>query len=252
MLRQYHAQRRQGGDNPLGVGTIALGSIFYLQDDGYWRARFGRAAVCRTPWIVESFLNGQYHAARRDPATGHWLSVYAANRTDLAVMVRPPPQDDMQHDAFAPHPYVIVAAPDHPLAGQAHIGMAALLRHPFVVRERGSDTWHSMEDAFGAHLAELQVAMEIRSTETIKQAVIAGMGLGFLSAHTIGRELLDRSLTVLQVDGFPLMLHWYVVHRREKRLPPVARAFHQFLLDEGAQRIAALIPAPWQGQGLSG
>ncbi len=86
MLRQYHAQRRQGGDNPLGIGTVALGSIFYLQDDGYWRARFGRTAVCRTPWIVESFLNGQYHAARRDPATGHWLSVYAANRTDLAVL----------------------------------------------------------------------------------------------------------------------------------------------------------------------
>ena len=86
MLRQYHAQRRQGGDNPLGVGTVALGSIFYLQDDGYWRARFGRTAVCRTPWIVESFLNGQYHAARRDPATGRWLSVYAANRTDLAML----------------------------------------------------------------------------------------------------------------------------------------------------------------------
>ncbi|MDT8350954.1 hypothetical protein [Roseomonas mucosa] len=86
MLCQYHAPRRQGGDNPLGVGTVALGSIFYLQDDGYWRARSGRTAVCRTPWIVESFLNGQYHAARRDPATGHWLSVYAANRTDLAVL----------------------------------------------------------------------------------------------------------------------------------------------------------------------
>jgi len=124
--------------------------------------------------------------------------------------------------------------------------MAALLRHPFVVRERGSDTWHSMADAFGHHLTQVKVAMEIRSTETIKQAVIAGIGLGFLSAHTIGRELTDRSLTVLPVDGFPLMLHWYVVHRREKRLPPVARAFHAFLLDEGAQRIAALIPAPWR------
>jgi DNA-binding transcriptional LysR family regulator len=192
--------------------------------------------------------------ARRHPGVQLNLTVHnreellgqlAANRTDLAVMVRPPAQDDTQHDAFAPHPYVIVAAPEHPLAREARIGMAALLRHPFVVRERGSDTWHSMEDAFGTHLAELQIAMEIRSTETIKQAVIAGMGLGFLSAHTIGRELLDRSLAVLPVDGFPLMLHWYVVHRREKRLPPVARAFHQFLLEEGAQRIAALIPAPW-------
>ena len=86
MLRQYHAQRRQGGDNPLGVGTVALGSIFYLQDDGYWRARFGGTAACRTPWIVEGFLNGQYHAARRNPATGHWLGVYVGNRTDLAVL----------------------------------------------------------------------------------------------------------------------------------------------------------------------
>ncbi len=170
------------------------------------------------------------------------LGQLAANRTDLAVMVRPPHAEDTQNDAFAPHPYVIVAPPDHPLADRARITMAELLRHPFVVRERGSDTWHSMEDAFGPLLDEVQVAMEIRSTETIKQAVIAGIGLGFLSAHTIGREVTAGSLVVLPVDGFPLMLHWYVVHRREKRLPPVAQAFRQFLLDEGAERIAALIP----------
>ena len=196
--------------------------------------------------------------ARRHPGVQLNLTVHnreellgqlAANRTDLAVMVRPPAHEDTSNDAFAPHPYVIVAAPDHPLVGTPQVGMAALLHHPFVVRERGSDTWHSMADAFGEHLTQVKVAMEIRSTETIKQAVIAGIGLGFLSAHTIGRELTDGSLTVLPVEGFPLMLHWYVVHRREKRLPPVARAFHQFLLDEGAQRIASLIPAPWQKDG---
>jgi DNA-binding transcriptional LysR family regulator len=190
--------------------------------------------------------------ARRHPGVQLNLTVHnreellgqlAENRTDLAVMVRPPLEEDTRIDAFAPHPYVIVAAPDHPLAERADIDMGELLRHPFVVRERGSDTWHSMEDAFGTQLDALRVAMEIRSTETIKQAVIAGIGLGFLSAHTIGRELTDGSLVVLPVDGFPLMLHWYVVHRREKRLPPVARAFHRFLLDEGAQRIAALIPS---------
>lgn len=86
MLRQYHAPRRQGGDNPLGVGTLAVGSIFCLQDDGTWRARFGTAPVRRAPWIVGGFLNGQYHAARRDPATGHWLSLSVADRTDLAVV----------------------------------------------------------------------------------------------------------------------------------------------------------------------
>lgn len=171
------------------------------------------------------------------------LDKLAANRTDLAVMVRPPAELDTQNDAFAPHPYVIVGAPDHPLAGRGPVSMAELIRHPFVIREPGSDTWFSMQDAFGPHLAELTVAMEIKSTETIKQAVIAGIGLGFLSAHTIGRELAARSLVVLEVEGFPLMLNWYVVHRREKRLPPVARAFRQFLLEEGKTRIADLIPA---------
>jgi DNA-binding transcriptional LysR family regulator len=172
------------------------------------------------------------------------LGELAANRTDLAVMVRPPSELDTQNDAFAPHPYVIVGAPDHPLAGCGPVSMDELVQQPFVLRERGSDTWLSMQEGFGMRLGELRVAMEIKSTETIKQAVIAGIGLGFLSYHTIGRELAAGSLVVLEAERFPLMLNWYVVHRREKRLPPVARAFRQFLLDEGAQRIAQLIPAP--------
>jgi DNA-binding transcriptional LysR family regulator len=84
------------------------------------------------------------------------------------------------------------------------------------VREKGSDTWNSMQEAFGARIAELTIAMEIKSTETIKQAVMAGMGLSFLSAHTISRELRAGSIAVLDVQGFPLMLNWYVVHPPHK------------------------------------
>ena len=84
--------------------------------------------------------------------------------------------------------------------------------------------------------------MEIESTETIKQAVIAGMGISFLSAHTISQELQAGSLAVLDVQGFPLMLNWYVVHRRNKRLPPVAQAFKDFLLRDGASLIAQIVP----------
>jgi DNA-binding transcriptional LysR family regulator len=79
--------------------------------------------------------------------------------------------------------------------------------------------------------------MEIKSTETIKQAVIAGMGISFLSAHTISLELQAGSLVVLDVQGFPVMLNWYVVHRRNKRLPPVALAFKNFLMADGAALI---------------
>ncbi|MFC5497709.1 LysR family transcriptional regulator [Caenimonas terrae] len=165
------------------------------------------------------------------------LQQLADNVTDLAIMVRPPLDLDTVNEPFAPHPYVIVAPAGHPLAGRKRIPVSRLAREPFVARETGSDTWNSMLEAFGSHMAELNIAMKIRSTETIKQAVIAGMGVSFLSAHTIVRELQSRSLAVLDVQGFPMMAHWYVVHRRHKRLPPVAQAFRQFLLEDSAALI---------------
>lgn len=169
------------------------------------------------------------------------LGQLADNLTDLAIMVRPPLDMDTVNEPFAPHPYVIVAAPDHPLARKKRIPISVLTREPFVVREKGSDTWNSMEDGFAGRLADLNIAMEIKSTETIKQAVIAGMGIAFLSAHTISLELQTGSLTVLDVQGFPLMLNWYVVHRKNKRLPPVAQAFKSFLMDDGAALIEQYI-----------
>ncbi|KDR30412.1 MULTISPECIES: LysR family transcriptional regulator [Caballeronia] len=162
------------------------------------------------------------------------------NLTDLAVMVRPPRDMDTVNVSFAPHPYVIVAPPDHPLVGRRNLPLEALADEPFIVRERGSDTWNSMEEGFGGRLPNLNVAMEITSTETIKQAVIAGMGLSFLSAHTISMELQVGKLAVLDIEGFPVMLNWFVVHRNNKRLPPVALAFKQFLIEEGAAQIEAI------------
>jgi DNA-binding transcriptional LysR family regulator len=170
------------------------------------------------------------------------LGHLADNLTDLAVMVRPPLDADTLNEPFAPHPYVIVASAKHPLAREKRLPLARVIREPFVVREKGSDTWQSMADGFGRHLEHLNIAMEIKSTETIKQAVLAGMGISFLSAHTVSRELRAGSLAMLDVQGFPLMLNWYVVHRRHKRLPPVAQAFREFLLRDGARLIEEIVP----------
>lgn len=172
------------------------------------------------------------------------LAHLADNLTDLAIMVRPPVDADTVEQAFAPHPYVIVAPPGHPLASRRRIPLARVIREPFVVREKGSDTWQSMAQRMGAQIDHLNVAMQIKSTETIKQAVIAGMGVSFLSAHTVSRELREGSLVILDVQGFPLMLNWYVVHRRHKHLPPVAQAFKQFLTTEGARLIDEIVPVP--------
>jgi DNA-binding transcriptional LysR family regulator len=116
------------------------------------------------------------------------LHQLADNLTVLAIMVRPPEDMDTVNEPFAPHPYVIVAAAGHPLAAKTRIPLAALAREPFLAREKGSDTRASMARGFAGWLAKLNIAMELKSTETIKQAVIAGMGVAFLSAHTVTLE----------------------------------------------------------------
>jgi LysR family transcriptional regulator, low CO2-responsive transcriptional regulator len=166
------------------------------------------------------------------------LTQLSDNLTDLAVMVRPPDGEDTQALPFAPHPYVIVAPRGHALAGERAISLARLAREPFVVREPGSDTRVSMVEAFGRHMAHLNVAMEVKSTETIKQAVQAGMGVAFLSIHTVARELRGKQLVPLDVSGFPFVRHWHLVQRKNKRLPPVAQAFADYLVSEGSLRIA--------------
>ncbi len=162
------------------------------------------------------------------------LHQLADNMIDLAIMVRPPTDMDTVNESFAPHPYVIVASPEHRLARKRRIPVAALANEPWIVREKGSDTRKSMEEGLASTASEINVSMEIKSTETIKQAVIAGMGISFLSAHTIGLELQAKSLVILDVLELPVMHNWYLVHRRNKRLPPVAQAFREFLLMHGA------------------
>lgn len=85
MIRQYHALRRCGGDNPLGVGVIAAGAIFYIQEDGWWRDRYRGAPLCRDPWMVVAFLNGTMAAARRN-RTGKWEDVTLSGRSDRALV----------------------------------------------------------------------------------------------------------------------------------------------------------------------
>jgi len=86
MLRHYGAQRCRGGNNPLRVGVVAVGSLFYLQDDGFFRDRYGGRAVCRNPVQLLAFENGLLHAARRDPDTGCWRDSVWSGRSDIAVV----------------------------------------------------------------------------------------------------------------------------------------------------------------------
>jgi DNA-binding transcriptional LysR family regulator len=168
------------------------------------------------------------------------IEALAGNAVDLAVMGRPPQALETVAAAFAPHPFVIIAAPDHPLARRRRIPVAAIAQMPFLVREPGSGTRSAMQRFLDDHGIAVPVAMEMASNETIKQAVMAGMGVSFLSRHTIGLELGSRKLAILDVRGLPVMRDWFVVHLAAKTLSPTAAAFRAFVLRHGGAELARL------------
>ena len=163
------------------------------------------------------------------------LAQLANNEMDMAVMGQPPEGLDLVAESFMENPLVVIAPVKHPLASAKKIPLARLQSEIFLVREPGSGTRIAMERFFNQHGVPFHAGMEMSSNEAIKQAVQAGLGLGILSLHTIGLELETKRLKVLDVKGFPIMRHWYVVHRKAKRLSTVAQAFKAFLLTEAKQ-----------------
>ncbi len=161
---------------------------------------------------------------------------------DIAIMGQPPQRLATEAVAIADHPLVIIAAPGHPLAGVRRIPLAALGGETFLVREQGSGTRSSMERFFAARGFEPRIGNEMSSNETIKQAVMAGMGLALISRHTIGLELQARRLAVLDVVGLPLMRRWYVVRRAGRFVSPAAGAFVDFVVASAPALLAELHP----------
>lgn len=167
------------------------------------------------------------HVANRDAV----IQQLGNNSADLAIMGLPPQDADMDAQAFMENPLVIIAAPNHPLAGSQQIKARQLAQETFLLRERGSGTRSVVERFFASHRIPLPANMEMDTNEAIKQSVQAGLGIGVISLHGIELELETHRLCVLAVEDFPIMRHWHLVHRKHKRLSVAAQAFKQFLLE---------------------
>ena len=156
-----------------------------------------------------------------------------AGEIDLAVMGRPPRDLGARAEAFAAHPMVFVCGVGHPLLDAGSRPAGVLDGQPFIVREHGSGTRAAMAAFLAEHHVEPRITMEIASNETIKQAVIAGLGLSFLSLHTIGMELRSNLIRVLRIEQTPVMRTWNVVHLQSRVLSPAAEAFRYYIIEHG-------------------
>ncbi|MDE2364711.1 MAG: LysR family transcriptional regulator [Hyphomicrobiales bacterium] len=169
----------------------------------------------------------------------HVIRALAEFRIDLAIMGRPPAGQECASDLIGEHPHVVVADPAHRLAGASRIDPRFLSAETFVVREPGSGTRALMETFFERAGVKPTYGLEIDSNETIKQAVMAGLGIAFISAHTVTAELADGRLVKLDVAGLPLVRHWYVLRRLDRRQLPASRALQQFIVAHRAEFLPA-------------
>ena len=246
--------RLRGGLRPTAAGTAVVEAAQAIEEhlralgdelDAIRSGKRGRLrlGVVSTAKYIAPAIMAALIRAHPDIEMSLWVGNRAetiasleAHQIDLALMGRPPREFPVRAMQFGPHPFVIIAPVDHPLAGQQHISKLRIAEEHFLVREPGSGT----RVALDIYLSEIpgridNIGVELGSNETIKQAVMAGLGIALISAHTIAQEIEIGRLAILRAEGMPIQRHWFLVSRADRMLTPAMQAFEQFLQRQGSQ-----------------
>ncbi|AAZ98578.1 transcriptional regulator [Thiobacillus denitrificans ATCC 25259] len=160
------------------------------------------------------------------------LASIADNLDDLYFLGQPPEDIDVIATPIMDNPIVVLAAPDHPLAHTRKIPLEQLAKESWLMREKGSGTRNAIERRFAESGIAVHPRLELGSNEAIKQAILAGLGISALSRHALALNQPDQ-FAVLDVDGFPILRHWYAVYPAGRQLSVAARAFLDYLLGDG-------------------
>jgi len=160
---------------------------------------------------------------------------------DLAIMGRPPRDIPLDAMVMGDHPFVFIAPPDHPLSREQAIAKERMAQETFLLRERGSGTRSSLELYFAELPDKIDtLGVEMGSNESIKQAVMAGLGIAMISAHTIAQEVGQHWLRILDVEGMPIIRQWFCITMGGRAPSAATLALRDFLTSEGA----AMLPRP--------
>lgn len=198
---------RQGHSGSVVLGVVSTGKYFAP----FLVARLQRDAPD---------INVTLRIGNRDAI----ISALSLDQLDLAIMGRPPREPAVISAPIGPHPHILIAAPGHPLAAMDPVTPGDLLSQTFLSREEGSGSRNLMTrflDRIGEGAPWR--AVEMGTNETIKQAVIAGLGIALISQHTCTEELRAGRLVALSAIGLPIQRSWYLLHRADRALSPATR-----------------------------
>jgi DNA-binding transcriptional LysR family regulator len=220
---------RDFADAMLAIGTGEGGRLFVgaTSTAKYFAPRLIAAFAGSRPKLDLRILIGNRDAT---------IEALRSGEVEIALSGRPPRDMPVETFPVGPHPFVLIAPPEHRFAGAKDLGRGDLAGEAFLFRETGSGTRSLFDDFIGdTRIKPVQMRMELGSNETIKQAVMAGFGIALISAHTIAAEIASGRLVCLDVEALPMVRHWYVVNRSDRALSPAARAFRDFAVAQGSK-----------------
>ena len=150
------------------------------------------------------------------------------NNADLVIMGEPPKNIPLISSAFMKNPLIAIAHPDNELLTKKKISIKDLNKETLLTREIGSGTRITIERFTGLDFSS---DIQINSNEAIVEAVQAGLGIGFVSKHSVNLQLKNNIIKQLNVAPFPIIRQWHIVHHAEAELSPIARRFKQFVIE---------------------
>ena len=150
------------------------------------------------------------------------------NNADLVIMGEPPKDIPLTSHAFMQNPLIAIAHPGNELLNNKNITIKDLTKETLLTREIGSGTRITIERFTGLNFNS---DIQINSNEAIVEAVQAGLGIGFVSMHSVNLQLKNKIIRQLDVEPFPILRQWHIVHNAEADLSPIARRFKQYVID---------------------
>ena len=157
---------------------------------------------------------------------------------DLAIMGRPPRQPMVDARTLGDHPHILACSTGDPLAGQTKPSLDELFSRKIILREPGSGTRilaHRFLDQLGR--GRTYTTIEMESNETIKQSVMAGLGIALLSAHTLIEELHAGRIALIPLRNLPIIRQWFLLHRQDLRMTGAIEKIRADILADAARMI---------------
>ncbi len=201
---------------------------------GHLRLCVGTTSKYFTPHLLAAFVNRHKSIEVSLEVCNRrgMLDRLAENLDDLYIFAHPPTDQNLVLQPILRNPMAFFAHVNHPLAKEKNIPFARIAEEPFLMREQGSGSRMVINDLFAHAGLTPKVRMELSANESIKEAVMAGLGIAFLSSRTTGHEIDESELVILDVQGFPLELSWHIAYPVGKQISAVTRTFMDFVRAE--------------------